>query len=66
MDDPEEDPDKFRDAHIYKAIESVKSKMEKAGETAEEEPVPSEEPVVEEKPAGLMARPSAAPMEEEM
>lgn len=70
MDDPEEDPDKFRDAHIYKAIESVKSKMEKAEETAEEEPVPSEEPAMEEpmqeKPSGLMARPSAAPMEEGM
>jgi hypothetical protein len=66
MDDPEEDPDKFRDADIYKAIQSVKGKMEKAEDAVEEEPVPSAEPVVEEKSTGLMARPSAAPMEEEM
>ena len=67
MDDPEEDPDKFRDAHIYKAVQKVKEKMEKE-EVKTEEPVPSAEPVVEEeeKPMGLMARPNAAPMEEGM
>lgn len=71
MDDPEEDPDKIRDVHIYKAMQKVKDKMEKSGEQpVEEPPVPSEEPTMEEpmeeKPAGLMARPSAAPMEEGM
>jgi len=66
MDDPEEDPDKIRDVHIYKAMEKVKEKMEKE-EVKTEEPVPSAEPVEEEeKPMGLMARPNAAPMEEGM
>jgi hypothetical protein len=69
MDDPEEDPDKIRDSHIYKAMEKVKEKMEKSGEEPVEEPVVAEEPEMtetEEQPKGLMARPSAAPMEEEM
>lgn len=67
MDDPEEDPDKLRDANIYNAVQKVKEKMEKE-EVKTEEPVPSAEPVVEEeeKPMGLMARPNAAPMEEGM
>jgi hypothetical protein len=52
-------------------MQKVKEKMEKSGEQPVEEPsVPSAEPVeeepMEEKPAGLMARPSAAPMEEGM
>ena len=70
MDDPEEDPDKFRDVHIYKAMQKVKEKMEKSGEEPIEEPVPSEEPTVEEpmeeKPAGLMSRPSPEPMKPPM
>jgi hypothetical protein len=70
MDDPEEDQDKFRDVHIYKAMEKVKEKMEKSGEEPVEEPMVEEQPPMapapEEQPKGLMARPSAAPMEEGM
>ena len=70
MDDPEEDPDTIRDSHIYKAMEKVKEKMEKSGEEPVEEPMIEEQqpmaPAPEEQSKGLMARPSAAPMEEEM
>lgn len=54
------DPDKIKDSHIALAMQKVKQKMEKAGETVEDSPTEAEpsqeqEPV-EEAPTGLMAR----------